>query len=552
MRSSPGTDPGRALALFFKGHLDLRPLEATALGLKGHDGQLEDLSPRGIRRQSRFYGAWGRRLGRLRRGAPPALRADLERTEGLARFCLHLLEDRPEHPSSVDLVFDVFETLAMQAMQARTPAELSDLAARMNALPRFLRRLGANLERAPARLAPDRAALEDAVRSLPEMGRYLEEDLPRLAGGRGSASAKRLARAARPARLALVAFSATLRARLPRSRENWALGEREYRWRLRNGLGIPESPRELGRIGRRLLAGIRLRMVGVARRVSPGARGEGGMRRLASRMRRLAPRGDREMLAMYDRLSERARRFLIRKGLFRTCPPTRLRILPTPAGLGEALTTAAYFPAPPLDPGRKGVFLATPSRGVREKLKAHNPYHAASTAVHEAFPGHDMQFFLWQGMGQRVPPWRYLHGDPKDWSTSMNIEGYAHYAEELMRREGFFTPREELFQLAGQAWRAARIVVDSALHTGRMTVRQAAGFMEREGFLDPETARGEAFRYTKWPTQALTYALGRLEIERVKDRCRRGWGKGFTEARFHEAFLAFGPLPPAVIARELP
>jgi uncharacterized protein (DUF885 family) len=251
------------------------------------------------------------------------------------------------------------------------------------------------------------------------------------------------------------------------------------------------------------------------------------------------------MFALYRSLTDRARRFVGRKGLFAVSPGYVLKIIPTPPGLGDSLTTAAYFVAPPFDPTKKGYFLVTPSRGDKRRLLAHNRWHAVSTAVHEAFPGHDMQYFLWQKT--KLAPWRFLVGDPKDWATSMNIEGYAHYAEELMRKHGFYSPKEELFQFAAQAWRAARLVVDAGLHTGRMSFEQSVRFLESEAFLDPATARGETFRYTKWPTQALTYALGKLEIERLKADCRKAWGASFSESRFHAELLSFGPLPPALI-----
>src|SRR5207237_347093 len=151
------------------------------------------------------------------------------------------------------------------------------------------------------------------------------------------------------------------------------------------------------------------------------------------------------------------------------------------------------------------------------------------------FPGHDLQYAYWQQVARDVSPVRHLRGDPRNWGDSMNAEGYAHYTEELMRAHGFFSPEEELFALSAQAWRAARIVVDIGLHAGGMSREQAAKFLAREAYLPPKVAAGEAFRYSKWRTLAVTYGLGKRGLERLKARL------GATCHRVRSS-MAAGPL----------
>ncbi len=529
-----------ACEAFFREFLRLRPLSGTSLGLKEHDGEVEDLSPAGVRRQIAFFKRWERELSKLAAAEPSSV--DAARLAQLARFCMHLLE-RGEHPASLELVFDLYETLCVQELRAQTPAEWSALVSRLTKLPGFLAQVRSNLMK--SRRTLDRRYLQDAAGAF----RSMADDLEAMPHRARRAALKP---ASRNAAGILRAFSKFVEARLlPKATEGFALGRAEYAWRLKHGLGISLTPEQVAATGRRLLSRIHARMETLAREIEPSARGKAGLKRVMDKLSASAPRDDREMFAVYRGLAARARRFVARKRLFEISPGYALKIIPTPAGLGASVTTAAYFVAPPLDPSKKGYFLVTPSRGDKKRLLAHNRYHAASTAVHEAFPGHDMQFFLWQKMRARIPAWRHLHGDPKDWATAMNVEGYAHYAEELMRGHGFYTPREELFQLAAQAWRAARLVVDAGLHAGGLSIEAGAKILERGAFLDPKTAAGESFRYSKWPTQALTYALGKLEIEALKDDCREAWGARFTEARFHDVFLSYGPLPPALIRRAL-
>lgn len=168
-----------------------------------------------------------------------------------------------------------------------------------------------------------------------------------------------------------------------------------------------------------------------------------------------------------------------------------------------------------------------------------------TTVVHEAFPGHDLQFWSFQN-SPGISHVRYLT-ERAGYSYSLNVEGYAHYAEELMRSRGFFSPKEELAQLGAQLWRAWRIVLDVALHTGQMSPEQVAQTLTEKAFIPASNAVIEAYRYTKMPTQAITYLLGRLQIEAIKSEYQMALGAAYDEAEFHRIFLGFGPVLPAQI-----
>ena len=131
-----------------------------------------------------------------------------------------------------------------------------------------------------------------------------------------------------------------------------------------------------------------------------------------------------------------------------------------------------------------------------------------TVAVHEAYPGHHWQF-SWSKRTSR--PLRNVV------STSYFVEGWALYAEAMMRRQGFFAdPRQELSHLASRIFRAARVVVDTALHSGELSFDEAVTYMLEHASLTPTVASAEVSRYSAWPTQAASYLLGALELEEAQ------------------------------------
>ncbi|MBI4052397.1 MAG: DUF885 domain-containing protein [Elusimicrobia bacterium] len=542
------------LSRFTHAHLALRPLEGTWLGLRVCDHKLEDISPQGIHGQILFYRNSAETARQfLRSTKNENQRMDLKHILSLCRFNLHLLRDRPEHASDLEHISEIYETLTAQEVWAASLKEWEDIIERILALPSFLGRLTSHAsQRGKHKLHYDRNHLKDLAKSLHSIVQHFESIRTRALKSLGSRTTQeflhKMDRASCAAAEALRRFHLSIQRKfLPMSHTAYAIGEKEYRTRLLLGLGISKSPGELQKFGYGLLKNIHARMRNIVR-------SQGWKEPLPQILKHLSgfcPRDDEHLFKVYRRFTDRAQEFVRRQNLFSRIPQYSLRLIPTPSGMGEALTTAAYYPAPPFNSKRKGAFLVTPSRGDKEKLKAHALYHAVSTAVHEAFPGHDMQYFLWQTANPKLPVVRFLKGDPKNWGESLNVEGYAHYAEELMRQHGFYSRREELFQWVGQAWRASRIVVDIGLHCYGMSLRQAAKFLEKNAFLDPKTAKGEAFRYSKWPTQAITYSLGKREIEKLKEKYRRKTGNHFSESRFHDWFLSFGPIPPQKISTSL-
>jgi uncharacterized protein (DUF885 family) len=123
-----------------------------------------------------------------------------------------------------------------------------------------------------------------------------------------------------------------------------------------------------------------------------------------------------------------------------------------------------------------------------------------------------------------------------------------------MREQGFFTdPRHLLFQYEATLFRAARIVVDTSLHTKEMTFDQAVDFMVKNANLTPPNAKAEVGRYCSWPTQASSYLTGMLELIDIRTRwlAKRGSADRAALRAFHDAITSTGSIPTSLAERAI-
>jgi len=111
-------------------------------------------------------------------------------------------------------------------------------------------------------------------------------------------------------------------------------------------------------------------------------------------------------------------------------------------------------------------------------------------------------------------------------------------------------PVQKLARLKDQLWRAARIILDVSLHTGKMTVEEAIQFLVDEVGLERANAQAEVYRYTSAPTQPLSYLIGKLEILSVIEEYKRR-NPGVPLREMHDAILSCGSLPPKLLRERL-
>jgi uncharacterized protein (DUF885 family) len=209
----------------------------------------------------------------------------------------------------------------------------------------------------------------------------------------------------------------------------------------------------------------------------------------------------------------------------------------------EADSPFAYYYPPSSDGSRNGIYYANgydlPSRKFTK---------LASTTYHEAVPGHHFQIALemenpnlntFRRLGSRLVGGAY-------------VEGWGLYAERLADEMGLYRSEAERFgMLDAQAWRAARLVVDTGMHALRWTRQQSIDLLLRAG-LSSTDATIETDRYICWPAQALTYKLGQRVIEQLRREITARDGDRFDLREFHDQVLGHGSLPLATLTRELP
>jgi len=133
------------------------------------------------------------------------------------------------------------------------------------------------------------------------------------------------------------------------------------------------------------------------------------------------------------------------------------------------------------------------------------------------------------------------------------VEGWGLYSERLADEMGLYRSEAERFgMLDGQAWRAARLVVDTGLHALRWERQRSIDFLRDDAGLSETDAVIETDRYICWPGQALTYKLGQRQIEALRREITARDGSQFDLREFHDQVLGHGSLPLATLARELP
>ena len=535
-----------------------------------------------------------------------AIDRDLARAQIL--HLLHLDEDLRHYQRSVET-----DTVApfrgvdwqIQQMSDRggglrgTLPEWERVAGRVEAIPTYLRLVQANLEEGiAARNLPDnRMVRHDGIEASDGHATWFRDTLPDLARrliAAGSESRSVVAALRRAGGRAAAAFETFGRFLEETYRpfagvDRFAAGEREYDWRLHNNLRLDagESAASLFEYGDREVRRSQALLFETAREVAV-RRGlrlefEGraaalvSTRRVMDDLSRDHPHDDEEMFRLYRAKADDLVEYARRHAMFDLPRDYALEIVPTPAVL-ESTLEAAYYPAPAFRASGAGRFYLTASRGDLGVLKENNVHAMADLCAHEGFPGHDWHYRFMRSRAASISPIRWLDpGGVEDgasmWQGSLASEGWALYAEQLMGEpqpgapRGFYTPEERLYQLKWQVLRDARVHIDAGLHGGRLTFDGAvAYFLQNVELLpgacdhpgsDPvsdaacSSARRAVYRYSKWPTQAITYHLGKREILALRDRQRAMDGGQFSLRAFHERFLGSGAIPPGCIGARL-
>jgi uncharacterized protein (DUF885 family) len=484
-------------------------------------------------------------------------------------------------------------------------AEWRQVAARVQAIPAYLGAARAQLSAGvSAGNAPDwRLVAQYGLRSAEADARYFAETLPALAEKNLSPSSSlsdEIRKAGKDAGAAyqqlrefvITTFfdDATLAgaaALKPAFRaDRYALGLPEYDWALNNNLGLTVSAAQLFDEAQPIVDATRQELVALAQQIArqhqwPAVDGPAAVRLVFEKLGEDAPATDAEMVEAYRATGERLVAYARRTGLFEVPDDYRLDVVITPPPLRSSISGAAYYPAPPFKQTGVGRFYVSPTGDDPVRLRqAHNGAALADLAAHEGFPGHDWHFKLMSQHREAISAVRWLTpGAVEDsssmWQDSMAAEGWALYAEALLAEpqpgahNGFYTPEERLYQLRGKLYRDLRVRVDTGIHIGRLSFDEAVTlFSETIDFLpgscsEPdrvtlaakrsscESARGAISRYARWPTQAITYRIGKDQILTLRARAQAALGGSFSSQRFHVEFMKQGTIPASYFGDDL-
>ena len=518
------------------------PVRASGLGLTEYDEQLDDLSEAAFVRRRSSDATW---LERFRAVPDAELGFDELIDRDLVVSILRgrqILEDFEVWRRQPDAYLNpgMSGIFSLFLHRLRPMDELVDAAvARMKLIP-------GNLEDGRRNLRPEMVPaifLERAANQARAGARYVREILP--AQTDEDAQRAKLADAGEAAASAYEGYVAFLEEMRPDARGDYQLGEERYSALLREKELLGFGARELREKGQRAYDELALELTRCAREL----RGTDDWKRVLDELNEDHPRTPEEMRIGYEDWTERARVFLREQKLVSFPDGEECAVVPSPPFQRPVLAVASYMQPPPFSDKMLGhFFVPFPPDGASEdeiqKRLASNSYPGIpTTAVHEAYPGHH-----WHLVMSKANPSRLR----QVYRTPYFSEGWALYAERMMREQGFFTDlAHEMNQYETTIFRAARIVVDTSLHMGEMTWDEAVTFMTTKTGLTEPTAKAEVTRYCAWPTQASSYLTGCLEIVRIREAFFAKRGSSDTDAlrAFHDAITSSGGLPIALAER---
>jgi uncharacterized protein (DUF885 family) len=254
-----------------------------------------------------------------------------------------------------------------------------------------------------------------------------------------------------------------------------------------------------------------------------------------------------DLIPSVARSVEAARQFVVDKEIVTIPSQVRVMVAPTPPYARSGSFASMDTPGPYEHKATEAFYYVTPvepewdAKHREEHLRLYNPWVVGMINVHEAYPGHYLQFLY-------AP--RFPTKTRKLARSASNSEGWAHYAEQMAVDHGFGKgdPKMRLAQLQEALLRDCRYVVGIKLHTEGWTVEQGAKLFVEQGFQEPANAYEEARRGAYNPTY-LYYTLGKLEIQGLaREYMAR---KNGTLRQFHDAFVAQGALPIPLIRKIL-
>ena len=309
-------------------------------------------------------------------------------------------------------------------------------------------------------------------------------------------------------------------------------GERVYAMNVRHRTTTDLTPAQIHATGQRELTRLRGEMEAVMREV----KFDGSFAQFVQHLNtdeRYFHKSPEALLAGYRDIAKRLDAEIPK--LFAELPRAPYGVRAMPAHMGA--NRAEYYNGPALDGSRAGFFFANTLAWRKRPI-----WGMETLVAHEAMPGHHLQ----------IARATELRGLPNFRRSGLGYtafsEGWGLYAETLGFDLGLYTdPISRYGHLQWQAFRAARLVADTGVHSMGWTRQQAIDFMVERTGVEREFVASEVDRYTSDPGQALAYMIGKLKFDELRDRAKAKLGARFDIRTFHNAVLDNGALPLATL-----
>jgi uncharacterized protein (DUF885 family) len=540
---------------YIKGYFAARPLQGTALGLHEYDGKITDYS-------------------RL------ALDAELSR---LRRFDDRLTKFEPGELSqrqSIDLRIlqaavkkDLFEMQDMSVFE-RNPmvyARAADVNVYIKRnfapLEDRVRSLVAIESQIPNILIAARTNLNDvlpkpyvelAIQIAKASSGFLKKDLvAAVAGLKDEQIRVAFLEANRKAANALANYAVWLeREKLPKASLDFALGKEKFKRFLTQTELVDLAPEKILEIGMDQLKAEQEAFADAAKKIDPNKPPIEVFKQIQSEHptpENLIPDVAKDL--------DKIRKYISSHHLVGIPSDVRAKVKETPQYLRATSFASMDTPGPFEKRANEAYYYVTPTESdwpkkqKEEWLTAFNYYTSDITSIHEAYPGHYVQFqHLNASTASKVE---------KIFGSYAFVEGWAHYCEKMMIDEGFgspasSTPSEEDVKRAAKyrmaqadeaLLRLCRLCVSIKMHTQNMSIEEATKFFQDNCYYEEKPARQEAMRGTFDPGY-LNYTLGKLQILKLRDDYKAQQGDEFSLQKFHNELLSHG-MPPIRLLREI-
>ena len=522
---------------FVYGSLALSPVSATQAGYHNHQGvsldeKLDDFSPSGVEATRKFYAGFKDRLAGIDRASLSAEeRADYEIIQNaidLSLLDLQQIQSYRHNPTTyVELAGNaLFNPLVLE--YAPFDTRFRQIIQRLSQIPTLMNQAKTNLADSPE--VWNRVAREENDGNIDLIDKTLRAKTP--------ANLKPdFDKAAQPALDSLRSFNAYLKDDLSKKTSEWQLGKERYAQKFAYTLVAGKPPEEV---------------LSEAEAALKVARQE--MAKLA------APHSIREALDAIakqhttpEHFMDQARQDLdlatefVRQRKLVTFPTrSNLQVIPTPEFMRGTYGVAGFNPAPAFEPQLGAFYWVTPipsdwpKERIESKLREYNRYGLMEITIHEAMPGHYVQFEVADNLEPKSRrALRNIYGN------GPYVEGWALYTQQMMGEEGFMDKSVELrLTFYKQLLRSiANAILDIRLQTMGMTDQQALDLMIKDTFQEKEEATAKLQRAQLSSCQLPTYFVGLRGWLDMREEYKKRKGSAFALSEFHDAALKESAVP---------